>query len=213
MPYLRTLVFFLLCTAFYAAPAFSLEIPTFVMYSDVPLNISITAYDGDGVTFRLTDTGAEMTVKWVDLPSSEADRLKKIVGLDAGPEPVTKNLGATIVGERIYMKGSTIPIVGEVQPSTEPGVIFLNTRNVKGFKIRTSDIDRREALTLYESEIYGPEEIYERHVNRKPPKTAKTTTNLPTSVGNWASSRRPKVTWKYARRWRKDTRNAVSPPE
>jgi tetratricopeptide (TPR) repeat protein len=152
--------------------AFGVEIPTYLTYGGTPLNIVITDFDAEGLSFRLVDTGAESSMKWLDLPASEVARLKKLVGLTETQEPGIKGFGGTIVGERFYLKGSAIPIVGEVMPSSEPDVIIINTKSVKGFKIHNSDIANREALTLYESDIYSSDEIYDRYVNRKPPKTA-----------------------------------------
>jgi len=156
----------------WAGLALGAETSTFLTYGDTPLNIVVTDFDAEGLSFRLVDTGAESSMKWVDLPASEAARLRKIVGLSETQDQGVKGFGGTIVGERFFLKGSTIPIVGEVMPSVEPDVIVINTKSVKGFKIHTSDITAREALTLYESDVYGADEIYDRYVNRKPPKTA-----------------------------------------
>ncbi|HHN46148.1 MAG TPA: hypothetical protein ENN09_01785, partial [Planctomycetes bacterium] len=146
---------------------------TYIAYGPITMDITILSYDADGVTFRIKDTGGEVTEKWLNLPESEAVRLKKLLGIasPAGASQGERKVTNTVVGEMIWLKTSRTPVVGVVRPGRNPDTIRIDTKTVKGFEIKLEDIEKREARTIYMDEVYSADEIYAQVRDAKPPRT------------------------------------------
>jgi tetratricopeptide (TPR) repeat protein len=111
-----------------------------------------------------------LTFRWNTLEPSERERIRKLVGLDGGDRPNADTLwGEDVAGVRLKLKGSR-NIEGLAQPDrNRPGFRCIRTSS-KQVMIPEPDILSEEKVTLKESQVFSPDEAYERLILRRPPK-------------------------------------------
>lgn len=149
------------------------EINTVIVISPEHLEGTMVSWDAEGLSFRLKDTGKVVDLSWDMLPDPEVKRLQKLAGLTGeGTATAEGYRGSQISAMRIHLKLDRPPIEGvELLDEVDPDAVFIRTNTVQRFRIPRKDIDRIENITLYEMDIYSPEEIYEKRKLARPLRT------------------------------------------
>jgi tetratricopeptide (TPR) repeat protein len=118
--------------------------------------------------FKLADTGDVMTFRWASLDPSEIRRIQKLFGVESAGPTNELRWGKEIDAVRVQMKSGK-PYEGMEDPDRAPiGFMCLKTRT-SSVLLQLADIEKKEKIVKRESELYSPEEVYERLIQEKPP--------------------------------------------
>ncbi|MHC4971005.1 MAG: hypothetical protein ACYTG3_01605 [Planctomycetota bacterium] len=142
----------------------------------------ITDFDDDGFRFERFGGGGRMSVRWKDLLPEDARQLRIALGLDLSED---ERLGL-IDGHEIFFKGGT-SVRGLLVEKDADGVHRLKTEGLI-LPYPGERIARIERVRVREDEVFSPDEVYLRRVERQPPHTALEHRRLADflyDIGNW----------------------------
>ncbi len=130
-----------------------------------PLRGWITEFDDKGFTFEKFG-GAKTEVRWADIVSDDASRLRRRFKLELS-EDEKKGL---MPGHAVYMKGSADPIIGLLERVDAKGRHWIRQEGVL-LPYPKDRIDSVEERKIPEAAIYSKDDIYVRRLQNTPPKT------------------------------------------
>ena len=116
-------------------------------------------------SFKLSATGDVITLRWVDLPEEERQRVQRICGLQIEGE--RRRIGEKVTGYR-YVLQSGKSIIGLPIPERDrPGRAAIRTASSPLLELVESDIRSRQPTECYEGDFYSLAELYARQLLKK----------------------------------------------
>lgn len=118
-------------------------------------------------SFRILmlETGDALTFRWSSLEPAERKRVRKLCGLEA---ETSKRWGKEVQCVRLKLKTGKTTEGLEVPERSRPGHRCIRTATAF-VQIPKKEIKSEEKLVKWETDVYGPEEIYERLALESPP--------------------------------------------
>ncbi len=138
---------------------------TVIMIGTRPIAGVILSHNEDGIKFRPADTNMPLELKWSHFAPMEAKRIQKSLGMGIAKAGMDddegKPSGDIIDAVRITLKKSRKTVLGIKDKDRSDGLnLYINTRNVKGFRISRADIAEVANVKVRESEVRSIGEMY-----------------------------------------------------
>jgi hypothetical protein len=119
-------------------------------------------------TFKVRDSGELLTFRWASLEADERRRVQKLMGITPADEPGKAVWGEAIQCVRLRLATGRVVEGLEISERARPGFRCLKTAS-QVLMVPLPDIRSEEAVVKHESDLFSPEEGYDRLVARKPP--------------------------------------------